>query len=117
MEALKKLIINQSIGSFEKSPSSSIFSGSELSCNPITLLIQQLKAKFFEVYLCKTIKENPFIISDIKDFLKKLNGQDLPDPTVDFVMEFEPFLSQITQNRKRKKEDVSKLRQKNDVIS
>lgn len=61
---------NQSIGSIEKSPSSSIVSGSDPSSNLVTLVIQQLKAKVFEVDLFKTIEENPPAVYDIKDLLK-----------------------------------------------
>lgn len=73
--ALRKLIRTRGIGSVEKSPSSSTTSGGEPFGNSITLLIQRLKANIFEVDLFKTIKENHFVRSNIKDLLQQLKGQ------------------------------------------
>lgn len=56
METFKKLMSNQSIGFIEISPSSSTISGCEPSGNHVTQLIQQSKAKVFEVDLFKTIE-------------------------------------------------------------
>lgn len=55
VEALRKLISNQSIGSIGKSPCSSTMSSSGLFGDSLTLLVQQLKTKVFKEYLFKTI--------------------------------------------------------------
>lgn len=50
-------MINWGIGYVEKSPSSSTISSSEPSSNSVTLLVEQLKAKVFEVDLFKQLRK------------------------------------------------------------
>lgn len=60
VEALRKLMSNQGITSIGKPLISSIISSSEPSGNSITLLVQKLKSKVFEVDLLKTIEKKSF---------------------------------------------------------
>lgn len=106
-----------SIGPAEKSISSSTVSGSEPSGNYASMLVQQLKANVFEEDLFKTINESSSIESDIRDLLKQLSDQDLPNPIVDFVLEFESFLNQISHKMKMKHESVKKIKQINVTVS
>lgn len=98
VEFLRKLMSNQSISSIGKSPSSLIVLGCGISDDPLTLLVQQLKAKVFEAYLSKTIEEDPFVVFELRDLLKQLSGQDFPNLTICFILKFESFLDQITPN-------------------
>lgn len=62
VDALRKLMSNQGITSVEKPLISSIISSSEPSGNSITLLVQKLKSKVFEVDILKTIVKKTLLM-------------------------------------------------------
>lgn len=101
----------------EKSPSSSTTSGNDPSGNAYVAMVQQLKAKVFDVDLLQTIKDDHVISYEIKNLLKYLNNPYLPNSTFNLILEFESFLDQIAQNIKMKKESAKKIKQKIDVMS
>lgn len=58
-------------------------------------LVGQLKAYAFDVDLFQSLEKYPSIESKIRKMLKKLSGQELPESTVPFMIDFKPLFDRM----------------------
>lgn len=58
-------------------------------------LVGQLKAYAFDVDLFQSLEQYPSTESEIIKMLMKLSGQELPESTIPFMIDFEPLFDRM----------------------
>lgn len=70
----------------------------DASKGSINLMIQQLKAYIFEIYLYKSNEEDANFGNDSQKLLQEINKQKIPDSRVQFLFDFEAFFNHICRD-------------------
>lgn len=66
--------------------------GGKITVDHVTTLVGQLKAKFFDVDFFKVREDDHFILYKVKQLITKLGDHAFPDPLLQFMLDFGPFL-------------------------